>query len=146
MKGTEIQNKFIELRALGNTYDSISKTLNLNKCTLVEWNKKFEEDILKLKKIQTDEIKEKLLTDKKHRVEMFSEIFNEAKTELKEQPILMSYQKLVLLLLKISHYFDRLEFADFKMSYFLNQKNKDGNNNQNSERPLEAEQNFINGN
>jgi|GEM_PF-951348 hypothetical protein len=145
MYDTETQNKFIELRSLGNTYDSISKTLNVNKSTLVEWNKLYEKDVLELKKIQFEEIKEKLLTSKKHRIETFSEIFGEVKSQVKEQPVLMSYEKLVMLLMKISQYFDRSEFSDFKMSYFLNQRKKKDNGKMNDEKLFEAEKSFING-
>ena len=145
MYDTETQNKFIELRSLGNTYDSISKTLNVNKSTLVEWNKMFEKDVLELKKIQFEEIKEKLLASKKHRIETFSEIFSEVKSQVKEQPVLMSYEKLVMLLMKISQYFDRSEFSDFKMSYFLNQKPRKDNGKKNDEKLFDAERSFING-
>lgn len=146
MKDNETQNKFIELRASGNTYESISKTLNLNKSTLVEWNKRFETEIYELKKIQFDEIKEKLLATKKHRIEMFSEIFSEVKSQIKEQPVLMDYEHLIKLMLKISQYFDRSEFNEFKMGYFLNQNNNKSSNSYNAENLYKAERKFINGN
>jgi hypothetical protein len=136
MKNLETINQFIELRSLGNSFESIAKTLNLNKSTLIKWNKKFEKEIIELKKIQFDEIKEKFLTAKKYRIELMSEVFSEIKSKVKEQPGLMDYERLIMLLMKISHYFDRSEFADFKISYFLNQNSKNDSENDDTDKLL----------
>jgi transposase len=124
MKDHEIQNQFIELKAKGHSFDTIAKSLNLGKSTLLRWNKKFEKDISDLEKIELSELKAKFLVAKKHRIELLSEMLNEIKTELKEQPVLLSYDKLVKLSLKIIQQFDCSEYYDFKKSIILN-KNKE---------------------
>ena len=35
----EVQNQFVELRAKGNSYDNIAKTLGVSKSTLLSWSK-----------------------------------------------------------------------------------------------------------
>ena len=124
MYDNEKVKQFIELRGKGNSLDSISKSLNVAKSTLFEWSKKFEKEIDDLKKIELEEIKESLLLTKKSRLEYLSEVLNEVKTETKQQPTLMSYDKLVKLSLKIFSELDRSEYYDLKKSQLLN-KNAD---------------------
>ena len=81
MKDLETQKQFIELRAKGNSFDSIAKTMNIAKSTLIKWSKVFENEISELEKIELNEIKEKLMAGKKHRVEMMSEMLNEIRAE-----------------------------------------------------------------
>ena len=137
MKDLESQKQFIEMKSKGLSFDSIAKELNLSKSTLLRWNKKFEKEILELEKIELSEIKEKLLVAKKHRIEFLSEMLGEIKTEMKEQPLLLSYDKLVKLSLKIIQQFDRSEYYDFKKSIILNNNNNDTEETEVSEETVE---------
>ncbi len=48
MKDLETKKKFVELRALGHSFDNISSEINVSKPTLIEWSKKFGKDISEL--------------------------------------------------------------------------------------------------
>jgi len=124
MYDLEKTKQFIELRGKGNSLDTIAKTLSVSKSTLFEWSKKFEKEIDDLKKIELEEIKESLLLTKKSRLEYLSEVLKEVKTETKEQPMLMSYDKLVKLSLKIFSELDRSEYYDLKKNQLLNKKSE----------------------
>lgn len=45
MYDTETKQKFIELRANGESYDKIAEILRVNRNTLINWNKEFQSEI-----------------------------------------------------------------------------------------------------
>jgi transposase len=47
-------DKFIELTAMGLSYDKISKQLKVSKSTLIEWSKVFEPGIRHLRNIKLE--------------------------------------------------------------------------------------------
>jgi hypothetical protein len=53
-------DKFIELTAMGLSYDKISKQLKVSKSTLIEWSKVFEPGIRHLRNIKLEPLREKL--------------------------------------------------------------------------------------
>jgi hypothetical protein len=53
-------DKFIELTAMGLSYDKISKQLKVSKSTLIEWPKVFEPRIRHLRNIKLEPLREKL--------------------------------------------------------------------------------------
>ena len=140
MKDIETQKQFIELRSKGISFDSISKTINISKPTLLKWSKMFEDDINDMERIQIQEMKENMLIAKKHRLEMLSNIIKEINTEIKEQPVLLSYDKLVKLSLKIFQQLDREEYYDFKKSLLLKNKT-DSEEKQQSKEDIKVEDN-----
>jgi hypothetical protein len=122
MKDLEIQKQFIELRSKGFSFDSISKTINVSKPVLINWAKMFETEISDLQKLELDDMKDTLLIAKKHRLELLSGMLDEIKSQMKEQPLLLSYAGLVKLSLKIIQQLDRAEYYDFKKNMIVNRK------------------------
>lgn len=56
MYGYEQKHRFIELRAAGHSYASISATLGIGKGTCIDWNKELEAEIQKTKADQLQEL------------------------------------------------------------------------------------------
>ena len=56
MKDQETRQKFIKLRAEGNSFSKIAKELNISKATCSEWQKQYEEAIAKLQKDKLEEL------------------------------------------------------------------------------------------
>ncbi len=53
-------DKFIELTAMGLSYDKISKQLKVSKSTLIEWSEVFNPGIRHLRNIELEPLREKL--------------------------------------------------------------------------------------
>ena len=45
------QQKFIELRAEGHSFDEIAKRVQISKPTLIKWSKEFKEQIAEVSKV-----------------------------------------------------------------------------------------------
>lgn len=56
MKDQETRQKFIKLRAEGNSFSKIANELTISKATCSEWQKQYEEVIAKLQKDQLEEL------------------------------------------------------------------------------------------
>ncbi len=69
----EKQAKFIELRAKGNSYDTIVKKLGVSKNTLLKWGKEFEAEISDETKYQKDLLLERYHMTELHLLEMYGE-------------------------------------------------------------------------
>ena len=61
MHTEETKNRFIELRALGLSYDKIAAETGVNKRTLMEWNREFADEIHDLRAAGRERLKEKLI-------------------------------------------------------------------------------------
>jgi len=72
-------DKFIELRAKNITLDNISADLKVSKRTLINWNKKYFQDILFQKQIELDIIKEKLNISDTQNLEFYSKVIEKCK-------------------------------------------------------------------
>ena len=69
----EKQARFIELRAKGNSYDTIVKTLGVSKNTLLKWGKEFKADIDDATEYQKDLLLERYHMTDLHLLEMYGE-------------------------------------------------------------------------
>lgn len=56
MYGYEQKHRFIELRAAGHSYASISATLGIGKSTCIDWNRELEAEIMQQKAEQLQEL------------------------------------------------------------------------------------------
>lgn len=70
LKDWDTKMKFVELRACGNSFDSISKTLKCSKQTLIDWSKELEIEISNLQAIRLDELQHKYYATKEARIEI----------------------------------------------------------------------------
>ncbi|MDB2613618.1 helix-turn-helix domain-containing protein [Chlamydiales bacterium] len=85
MKTNQEKRRFVELRALGISYDKISSELNISKPTLLSWNKEFSKEIANLVFLEFEEMLSHHKLVKKARLETFSHILEKAMSELKER-------------------------------------------------------------
>lgn len=69
----EKQAKFIELRAKGNSYDTIVKKLRVSKNTLLKWDKEFKAEISDATEYQKDLLLERYHMTELHLLEMYGE-------------------------------------------------------------------------
>ncbi len=77
--------KFIELRAKGLSYDKIAKELNVSKSTLIHWSKEFELEIINLRNIEYEALREKFMLNKEKKLEFSREIFDKLMDNLKSR-------------------------------------------------------------
>ncbi len=73
MKTKDQKEKFIQLRAEGNSFDKISDILNISKPTLINWNIDFSKEIDNLEYLKYQSILEQHKLVKQKRIEFLSE-------------------------------------------------------------------------
>jgi len=83
MKGQDVKEQFIELRAQGMSYNKISEKIDASVPTLMKWDKELNREIRELKFIRFEELKEKYLMNKQARLEGYGDALEKAKNELK---------------------------------------------------------------
>jgi DNA invertase Pin-like site-specific DNA recombinase len=64
MANTEQKQRFIELRAKGNSFSSIAESISVSKPTLIKWSDELESDISNLKAIEQEALREQYLATK----------------------------------------------------------------------------------
>ena len=84
-KTLEEQEKFIQLRAQGMSFDKISKELNVSKPVLLKWNGEFLERIRQAQYYELENIVEKYSLMRAKRFEVHSKLLNSALAELQER-------------------------------------------------------------
>lgn len=68
---TELQERFIELRAEGRSYAEITAAVNVSKPTLIAWGKELQKEVANARTLRLDELFEKYAVAKGKRVEAF---------------------------------------------------------------------------
>ena len=84
-KTLEEQEKFIQLRAQGMSFDKISKELNVSKPVLLKWNGEFLDRIKEAQFYELENIVEKYSLMRAKRFEVHSKLLNSALKELQER-------------------------------------------------------------
>lgn len=98
----EVQNQFVELRARGNSYDNIAKTLGVSKSTLLSWSKDLSMAIENERNVAMDAIYEKHKLAKQHQMEMLGLQLSKVREELDKRDLAeVSTDKLVAMQLKL---------------------------------------------
>ena len=98
----EIKNQFVELRAKGNSYDNIAKTLGVSKSTLLSWSKDLSMAIENERNVAMDAIYEKHKLAKQHQMEMLGIQLSKVRKELEKRDLAeVSTDKLVAMQLKL---------------------------------------------
>jgi len=101
--------KFIELRAKGLSYDKIAKELNVSKSTLIHWSKEFELEIINLRNIEYEALREKFMLNKEKKLEFSREIFDKLIENLRSRNFdEIPSDKLINLILSL---LDKLEYS-----------------------------------
>jgi hypothetical protein len=115
MNTSDVKEKFIELRAKGYSYERISKELGKCKQTLVDWAKKYEEEIANLKSMELEALNEKYFLQKQRKIEVFGESLKAIQKELSSRDLReVPTDKLMDLFLK---YFSYLEAEKIEPSF-----------------------------
>ena len=98
----EVQNQFVELRAKGNSYDNIAKTLGVSKSTLLSWSKDLSMAIENERNVAMDAIYEKHKLAKRHQMEMLGLQLGKVREELEKRDLSeVSTDTLVAMQLKL---------------------------------------------
>ena len=84
---TEDKLKFIELRAKGCSFETISKKLNKSKQTLVDWSKELQEEIANCKAMELEALYEQFYLLKEARISNFGAILTKVTQELKSRDL-----------------------------------------------------------
>ena len=101
METTELKERFIELRAMGWSFDKIAKELGKAKQTLIDWSKELQNEIANLKAIELEALYEKYYLHKETRLQTFGELLTKIKKEIEGRDLSdVPTDKLLELLLK----------------------------------------------
>lgn len=82
MNDLEKRLRFIELRALGKSLDSIGKEIGVSRQTLANWEKEHEEEIQNRRAMELDALEEMYWMKKQGRIELFGESLRRVREEL----------------------------------------------------------------
>ena len=88
MKKIELLNQFIELRALGHTFDGIVKKLGVSKVTLIRWNKKYYDEIDATKKELVRLTAEKIALRNSNMLSQFADLVLSEHRKGKKNPVI----------------------------------------------------------
>jgi SMC interacting uncharacterized protein involved in chromosome segregation len=98
----EVQDQFVELRAKGNSYDRIAKTLGVSKATLLKWSQDLSLEINNERNVAMDAIYEKHKLAKQHQMEMLGIQLGKVREELEKRDLSeVPTDKLVAMQLKL---------------------------------------------
>ena len=78
-------NQFIELRALGHTFDEIVKKLGVSKVTLIRWNKKHYDEIDETKKEMVRLTAEKIALRNSNMLSQFADLVLQGKSKREKE-------------------------------------------------------------
>lgn len=87
MKSVDTQEKFIELRAKGLSYDKIAVELNVSKQTLISWSKSLSLEIANLKAIELETLYDQYYMTKQKRIELLGQKLKVLSDELDRRDI-----------------------------------------------------------
>lgn len=87
MSSIDLRERFIELRSKGHSYERISKELGKCKQTLVDWSRKYEEEIANLKSMEIEALNEKYFLQKQRKIEVFGESLKAIQKELSSRDL-----------------------------------------------------------
>ncbi|MBI2473379.1 helix-turn-helix domain-containing protein [Candidatus Uhrbacteria bacterium] len=99
-----VKDQFVELRAQGMSFASISSRLNVSKGTLVAWSKELKDELGNMRQIQLEAIREKFRMGSQRRMELFVKQLDAVEGELATRTLdIVSTEKLFDMLVKLGH-------------------------------------------
>ena len=87
MTDTEIQQRFILLRAQGVTYVRIAQELNVCKRTLINWSRRFQYEINNQRAIELEALQEQLVATREARAHALADQLRAVEDELKKRSL-----------------------------------------------------------
>jgi len=106
MEKSEQIKKFIELRTKGYSLRDISQVTGKSTRTLIKWNKKYCTVVFEVQQGELSAFKQKILEEKKSRLEYLNLNYNKIKDKLEHSELLMRYDKMLNYLIKLSKSID----------------------------------------
>lgn len=101
MEILETRHRFIELRAKGYSYDKIATELQVNKHTLLDWSRQFEQDIANYRAVELEQLFDSYMLIKEHRVKHLGRILSKLQAEVERRDLSqLQTDKLLEILLK----------------------------------------------
>ena len=85
MKDTDLKERFVEMRAAGDSYDKIAKELNKSKTTLILWNRELFKEIGNIEFLHYEALLEKHKLTQKAKIEFFVEEIEKIKKALQNK-------------------------------------------------------------
>lgn len=82
MKDQETQQRFIQLRAQGWTFQRIGSELNVSKGTLINWSRKFQFEIQNHRAIELEALRDQLIASREERARQLGQRLGQVTAEL----------------------------------------------------------------
>ena len=87
MKDQETQQRFIELRSQGWSFNRIAAELNVSKRTLINWSRKFRFELQNLRAIELEALREKLIATAEMRARALAHELTRIQIELQTRDL-----------------------------------------------------------
>jgi transposase-like protein len=87
MENTEIQQRFVQLRAQGRTYSTIAQELGVCKRTLINWSHKFQYEINNQRAIELEALQEALVATREVRARALAAQLAAVEEEIKKRDL-----------------------------------------------------------
>lgn len=87
MELLETKERFIELRAKGNSFDKIALETGKSKQTLIDWSKELQDEIANRKALELEALYEKYYLLKEHRLRSFGALLSKLQTEVEQRSL-----------------------------------------------------------
>src|SRR5881227_3188220 len=87
MKDHETQQRFIELRSQGWSFNRIAAELNVSKSTLINWSRKFQFELQNLRAIELEALREKLIATTETRAKALTRQLEDVQIELQTRDL-----------------------------------------------------------
>ena len=81
------QSQFIEFRATGQSYTTISKQLNVSKPTLIKWSRELANEIKNAKALELERIREEYLLSRQKRLQIMGAQLNQLSKEILQRDL-----------------------------------------------------------
>lgn len=108
MHNDSVKEKFIELRANGNSLDKISSMIGVSKPTLIKWSREFNIEISNMRALALDSLREKYLLSQEARVKRLALVIEKIEANLeKTSSIDLKFDVAVKLLLSTQDLLDK---------------------------------------
>jgi hypothetical protein len=87
MENTEVQQRFVELRAQGWSYANIARELGVCKRTIVNWSRKFQYEINNQRAIELEVLQQELVATREARARALAARLAAVEEELKKRTL-----------------------------------------------------------
>lgn len=104
MKDIATKDQFVELRARGISFATISTQLNVSKGTLVAWSKDLKDHLANMRQIELEATREKYRMGAERRMESFARQLESVEAELSTRPLAtVPTERLFDMFVKLNH-------------------------------------------